>query len=168
MAAIHQDDELNALRPAVVDQRVERCPRRPSRVEHIVHEQNRPVVDRELNLGAADLRLRPDGVAHQVIAIQRDVERAGRHLMAGDFLQRPGETLGDRHAARAHADERNVVHALVALDDLVSDAGERTADAIRIHYDGHADLSRRLLSGNARVGIDTSSRPLGTTFKETP
>ncbi len=44
------------------------------------------VVDRERNLGAADDRLRPDGVPHQVVAVERDVERAGRHVDAGESL----------------------------------------------------------------------------------
>jgi hypothetical protein len=70
------------------------------------------------------------------------------------------------HAARAHADERKIVNALVALDDLVRDARERTADSIRVHHNGHADLVVRL-SGDECAGMNTSSRPLGTAFKET-
>ena len=83
VAAVDQHDELNRLRPAELDQRVERRANRPAGVEHVVDQQDPLVVDRERNLGAADDRLRADGVAHQVVAIERDVERAGRHVVRG-------------------------------------------------------------------------------------
>ena len=80
--AIDEHDQLNRLRPPEIDQRVERRPRRPARVEHVVHEQDLLVVDRERDLGAADERLRADGVPHQVVAIERDVERAGGNVVS--------------------------------------------------------------------------------------
>jgi hypothetical protein len=52
-------------------------------------------------------------VTHEVVAIQRDVERAGRHIVTGDLLDRARQALGDVHAARAHADERKIVNALL-------------------------------------------------------
>ena len=63
MAAIDERDELNRARPAEVDERVERGANRPARVQHVVDEQDEAVVDRERDVGAADHRLRPDGVA---------------------------------------------------------------------------------------------------------
>ena len=39
VSAIDQHDELNRLRPAEVDQRVERGANRPAGIEHVVHEQ---------------------------------------------------------------------------------------------------------------------------------
>ena len=104
MAAIDERDELNRARPAEVDERVERRANRPARVEHVVDEQDQPVVERERDFGPPDDRLRPDGVAHQVVAVQRDVERAGRHVDAGKLPELRGEPLGDRHAAGADAD----------------------------------------------------------------
>src|SRR6185436_1524174 len=80
VSAVDEHDELNGPRAPEVDQRVQRGANRPPGVEHIVNEQNHPVVDVEGNVGAADQRLRADGLAHQVVAIQRDVERAGGYV----------------------------------------------------------------------------------------
>ena len=104
-------------------------------VEHVVDEQNLLVVDGKRDLRAADDRLRPDGVAHQVVAIERDVERAGRHVVAGDLLQAAREAPRDVDAARTDADQREVIDAFVAFDDFVGDAGEGAADAVRVHDD---------------------------------
>ncbi len=78
---------------------------------------------------------------HQVVAVQRDVERAGRHLVTGDLPERARDTAGDRHAARTDTDERQIFDTFVALDDLVGDAGEGSSDAIRIHDYWHADAA---------------------------
>ena len=138
VAAVHQHDELNRLGPAEIDQRVERRARRAAGVEHVVHQQDLRVVDREGNLGAAHHRLRADRVPHQIVAVERDVERAGRHLVAGDLLDARGPGAWRCGTPRrAHADEREVVDAFVAFDDFVGDAGEGAADAVRIHDDGH-------------------------------
>ena len=48
-----------------------------------------------------------------------------------------GQLVGDPHAAALQADEDDAVGAVVALDDLVGDAGERPA-----HVVGAQDLSR--------------------------
>ena len=85
MAAIDERDELNRARAAEVDERVERGANRPPRVQHVIHEQNQPAVDRERNLRPADDRLRSDGVPHEVVAVERDVQRAGRHVDAGEL-----------------------------------------------------------------------------------
>ena len=117
MPAIDQHDQLDFLRPAEIDQRIERRANRPARVEHIVDEQNLLVVDGERNLRAAHERLRADGMPHQVVAIQRDVERAGPHRLVRDLLEHLREALGEHIAARADADERQALGAAVALDE---------------------------------------------------
>ena len=53
-------------------------------------------------------------------------------------LQRAREPPGDRHAARADADERDLVEAAIAFEDFVSDARQRAGHAVGIHYLGHA------------------------------
>ena len=144
VAAVHEDDQLNRLRPPEIDESVERRARRPPGVEHVVHQQNLASVDGKRNLRAAYDRLRPHGVPHQVVAVERDVEGAGRHLVAGDLLDLPGQAPGERHAAAAHADEREIVNKLaagsIAFEDFVSDAGKAAADAVRIHDNWHVHL----------------------------
>ena len=92
------------------------------------------------NLGAPHERLRPDGMAHQVVAIERDVERAGGDVVAGDLAQAARQAAREVHAARTHADQGEVFHASVAFDDFVGDAGEGAADPVRIHDDWHVHL----------------------------
>ena len=152
MAAVDEHDQLNRLRPAEVDERVERGANRPPRVQHVVDQQNLLVVDRERDLGAADDRLRPDGVAHQVVAVERDVERAGRHLVLVDLADRARQAPGDRHAARPDADQRQLLDAAVALENLVRDARQRPAHAVGVHYDGHGGPLRRESGWNWRIG----------------
>ena len=77
---------------------------------------------------------------HQIVAIEGDVERAGRHVVAGDFLQAAREASGDVHAARTHADQREVINAFITLDNFVCDAGEGAGDAVRVHDDGGLDV----------------------------
>ena len=43
----------------------------------------------------------------------------------------------NRHAARPDADERQLLDAAVALENLVRDARERAAHAVGVHHDGH-------------------------------
>ena len=102
----------------------------------IAHE----IVEIERNVRAAYQRLRPDRLAHQVVAVERDVERSRRDFVARDLTQRTGDTTGDGHAARTHADQRQIFDAFVSFDDFVSDSSEGAADAVRIHDDGHVHL----------------------------
>ena len=136
------------------------------------------------DVGAAHERLRPDGVAHQVVAVERDVERAGRHLVTGDLAQARGDTPRQRHAAFADADERELVDRAVALDDLVRDARQRPLHAVGIHDYRHGGPPSNcgLQIADCRLKIDadcadcagvqrraswqTSLRSLGTAFKE--
>src|SRR5215216_4590452 len=133
MAAVDQANQLNDFGSAEVDERVERRTDRPAGIEHIIDENDLAIIDGERDLGAPDEGLRADRMPHQIVAVQRDVERAGRHVVAGDLFERARDAPGYRHSARTDADERQVIDALVALDNLVCDAGEGSRDAIRIH-----------------------------------
>ena len=63
-----------------------------------------------------------------------------------DVVDRPGETLGERHAAAADADQRQLVEVVVALEDLVGDAGERAGDTLGVEDNGHR-IPLRILAG---------------------
>ena len=139
MPAIDEHDQLDFLRTAEIDQRVERGANRAPRIQHVVHEQDFLIVDRERNLRAAHQRLGPDGMPHHVIAVQRDVERPGPQRLVRDLLEHPGETLGEHVAARADADQREVLGAAVALENFVRDARQRASHAVGVHDDGHQE-----------------------------
>ena len=140
MPAIDQHHELDGSRPAEVDERVERGPDRPAGVEDVVHEQDALVVDRKGNLRLADERLRADGRAHEVVAIERDVERAGRHLVTGNLVNGVRNPARQRHAARADADEGDLFEAAVAFEDFVRDSREAAGHPVRIENDRHHHL----------------------------
>ena len=142
MAAIDEHGQLNRLRPAEVDERVERRPNRAPRVQHVVHQQDVAAVDRERDVGAAHERLRADGQPHQIVAVERDVECARRHLGAADVAQHGSQPPGKRHPARADAHQRDVVDAAVVLDDFMRHARETARHAIGVHHDGHEDTGR--------------------------
>ena len=141
MPAIDDDHELNRLGAAEVNQFIERRPHRPARIQHVVHEDDDPVVDRARDIGTADERLRPHGVVHQVVAVERDVEDPHRHVLPGDLPQPRREALCDRDAARPHTDEREAIDAAIAFHDFVGDPGQRPAHPVRVHHNGHTDSS---------------------------
>ena len=82
----------------------------------------------------------PTGVAHQVVAVQRDVERPDRHVDASDLLEARRKPLRERHAARADAREREFFDAAVALDDFMRNTRKRARHALAVYDNGHDDL----------------------------
>ena len=79
-----------------------------------------------------------------------------------DVADRLRQPPGERHAAAADADQRQLFDLMVALEDFVGDAGERTGDALGVEDDWHGYL---FASSQGRVkenGGDYSSvhRPL--------
>ena len=80
-------------------------------------------------------------MAHQVVAIERDIERSGRHGASGDLLQLFGEPPREVLPPRPDPYEREVVQGAIALHDFVCDPGERAAHAVRIHHHGHGKPS---------------------------
>ena len=156
MSAVHQHDELNRLWPAEFEQRIERRADGPPGIEHIVDQQDALVVDGELDVGVAHDRLRADGVAHQVVAIERDVERPDRHLGAADAGHQRGQAPRERHTAPLDADERQFLDAARPLEDLVGNARQRATDPIRIEHYRHAGTclsgSRSMPLGASRFG----------------
>src|SRR5262245_20342557 len=133
MAPVDQDRELDRARPAEVHERVHRRADRPAGEEDVVDEEDAPSLDRERDVGPLH-----DGVldaAVEVVAVERDVDDAeGRQRAALDLLHLPAEALGEVDAARADADQREVLASLVALEDLVRDADERALDRERVHH----------------------------------
>ena len=59
-----------------------------------------------------------------------------RHVDALDPRQGLGQAAGQRDAAGLQADEDDAVEAVVALDDLVGDAGDGPAQVLGVHHLG--------------------------------
>src|SRR5690606_36747888 len=78
-SAVDEDAEENPPRTSEIGKLVERCADRPAGEENVVHDGHDAVCDStDVQPRFTHDRPRPDG--HQVIAIQRDVERTGGHL----------------------------------------------------------------------------------------
>src|SRR5690606_34349680 len=80
--------------------------------------------------------------------IERDVERAGRHLVAVDVLQRAREPTGERDASGADADEGELVESAISFEDFVGNARERARHAVGIHYERHGCLRSGVVIGS--------------------
>ena len=58
-------------------------------------------------------------------------------VVAVDLADRLRQPPGERHAARPDPDQRQLLDAAIALENLVRDPRERPAHAVGVHHDGH-------------------------------
>ena len=116
---------------------------------------NSSLVSRTIGCGAARRAARADV---DVVAVKGDVELAELELDAGALLDQAAQPLGERHAARVDADERDRLEVVVALDDLVRDPGERSCDLFGVQEDP-------VRGGRGRVRHSTPFRPRWTGLK---
>ena len=117
------------------------------------------------------------GLVHQVVAVERDVQRAVADLDAGEFLDVGGEPVGQCHTTGGDAeqhDARRVGTVQSGLfDDLMRDAGNGAADVGRGHqfpvggerrprHHARSDLllrlSGRIVKGCRTAGQRSTSR----------
>ena len=141
MPAVGDHGELDAGRAAVVEQRLDRGADGAAGVEHVVHEDDRAALEPEVEPGVADDRLRVArrlAAAHRdVVAVEGDIDRAEGDLarFGRALLDQALEPLRQRDAAAMDADERDLREILVALDDLVRDAGKRPPERFCVEDD---------------------------------
>src|SRR5262245_56444748 len=136
VAAVGEHGQLDALGPAVAEERVDRRADRSARVEDVVDEHARHPLEREVERRRADERLRVPGRLAapdvDVVAVEGDVELAERDLGPAQLVDAPAEPLGERHSACVDADERDPREVGVPLDDLVRDPRQRLPDRIGV------------------------------------
>ena len=143
--AVDQHREPNRLRPAEVVHGVEGGADRAAGEEHVVDEHDDLAVDAP----GGDLRgIRVGRAASEVVAVHRHVERADR-----DSTSSTAAILAAMRRARGTPREgipssSSTGGALVALEDLVSDAGQRAGDVTRIE-----ERSELGTGGLRRTGI---------------
>jgi hypothetical protein len=79
------------------------------------------------------------GLEPQIVSVHRDVERSDRDVDPLDGGDLGADPLGERDAAARDAEQHEVAGALVALEDLVGDAGEGPGDVTGVE-DGASRL----------------------------
>ena len=131
MAPVDEDRELHGPRPADVAQRVQSRADGASGVEDIVDEDDQ---------GAVDAPLRNGGVLEgtgrlevEVVAVERDVQRAVRDRDAGEFVDLLSQPRGQGDAPGGDAEEDDFrrtgwIIQSGLLDDLMGDAGDGSTD----------------------------------------
>ena len=124
MSAVDEDQELDALGAAMVEERIERGADGAAGVEDVVHQDDVAAFDVEADLALFDDWT--DIAGGEVIAIEADVEHAGLDGLALDGLDELTDTLRKRNAAALDADEADVGGAVVALYDLVRETDEES------------------------------------------
>ena len=72
-------------------------------------------------------------VAADVVAVEADVQRAHRRADALDLLDLVGEHRREDRSPAHDADDADALGSLIALDDLVGDAGEGAAHRLLVH-----------------------------------
>jgi hypothetical protein len=138
MTSVDEHREPDRAGTPIVDERVHRGADRATGEEHIVHENDDASVDRERDLRLADHRRVAD--AGQIVAVERDVDRAEGNVHT---VVRPDRRLnagGKRVAARANTDDGQGGEVAVALDDLMRDPRDGSADIVRREQRGRLAL----------------------------
>ena len=87
VAAVAEHGELDPLRAAVIEERVDRGAHGAAGEEHVVDEDDGPAGEVEVDVRGMDDRLRRGRLGADVVAVEGDVEVADRRLGAGQ----PGE-----------------------------------------------------------------------------
>src|SRR5574343_1778498 len=107
-AAIGQHGEFDGSRAAVVEQLVDRRPRRAAGVEHIIDQDDMAAFDIERNHGWPALRVQT--LLGEIITVEGNIDQADLLGQAEQFLQ----ALGNPGAAAVDADQRRVLRELRA------------------------------------------------------
>src|SRR4029453_11976414 len=103
VAAVDEDRELHSAGPTDVTQRVQGGAHGATGIEDVVDEDDQCVVDAALrNRGVLQ---RPGRLDVEVVAVERDVQRAVRNRDAGEFFDLVGQPGGEGDAAGRDAEE---------------------------------------------------------------
>ena len=114
MAAVDERRQLDLGRAPVVGQRIERGTDGAAREEHVVHEDDVRAVNREAYVAFLKRRVRVEVL--EIVAIQRDIERAEGELPIVIRRKQREHPLGHLVTAAADADQRDGPAAIFLAD----------------------------------------------------
>src|ERR671924_1111567 len=152
MSAIRQHRQLDAPGSPVVEQCVDGGARRAAGVEHVVDEDDRRVLDWEVDVRGVHHWLVIGAADADVVAVEADVDVAERHRLPNKLGDQVAQPSCQDRAATMDPNDRDALPARL-LDDLVCDPHQRPSHILAVE--------NRLLTH-----VTAPSWPLRTRLKE--
>ena len=115
MPAVGEDGELDPLRAAVVEERVDRGADGAAGEEDVVDEDDRPALEVEVEVRGVDDRGVGRRAAADVVAVEGDVDVAERELGREQLLEMGVEAAGEDRAAGVDPDDRDGGAAVIGI-----------------------------------------------------
>ena len=131
MAAVDEHAKADAARTAEIEEAVHCGAYGAAGIENVVDKQQISIINGERNFARLDNGLRGDG--GKIVAIESDVESADRDFRFGGGANGFRKALGERDAAAANADEREILCAAGFFDDFMRQTFEGAANFVRGH-----------------------------------
>ena len=129
VSSVNQRRQLNAARPAALEDGIHCCPHRPAGVDDIVHQDDLFSLHRKRQTGSVLCGL----VLAFVIAVSSDVQHPDLHLSTLQLINALCHPLCQLCAAGHDTDNTKIPRALVALDDFKGDAGDCPRHRLLVH-----------------------------------
>src|SRR5579862_86239 len=126
MAAVDQDAKLHLLRTTFIEKSVQGGTRGAPGVKDIIHQNDLFSGDTNANFGFLYNRLWTD--SGKIVTVERNVQGAQRDRFLLNSFDHLAEALGKENAATANADDRQVLGAIIFLDDFVNQPDQSTLD----------------------------------------
>src|SRR6266850_738401 len=120
MTPVDHDGELNSRRSSEIDQLIESCANRPSRIQDIVDKDDVLTGHIERDDGPLEERLLT--LPPEIIPIERDIQKAELQLFVFELLNFLDEPSGEELPPRADAHDRDRVSALIVFQNFVRQA----------------------------------------------
>src|SRR5919204_2641574 len=134
VAAVSQYGQLHAFGAAVVEEGVDGGAHGAAGVEHVVDEDDRDAVQREVDVRGEYHRLAVPGAHAGVVPGEGDVEVAERDRSTDQLLHALVQPCRDHRSSPVDPDDCDPLPARL-LNDLVRDPHEGTANILAIEYD---------------------------------
>src|SRR5487761_2401 len=131
MPPVNEHAETDATRTAEIEEAIHGGAHSAARVENVIDEQKIAIVHGERNFARLDDGLRRH--CGKIVAVKSDVESADRDFRFGGRANGFCETLSERNAAAADADEREILCASRFFDDFMRQTFESAANFVRGH-----------------------------------
>ena len=161
VATIAEHRKLDARRPAVIEERVDRGPDGAAGEKDVVDQDYGAVFEREVEPGRVDHRLAVNRAGLQIVSVEGDVDLADRNLDSSQFEEQALQAFGETTPRVWMPTTATIRDVGVLLDDLVRYAAQRARDIFGFQYLflAHCDPSRPLRTWLKNRSSQTITRP---------